>query len=65
MRIVVDTMPKNASDCLFARYSDSGIMCCTLKRNISCPLESNLKCENLLPMNGVEFIVKQQVKYGR
>lgn len=65
MRIIVDTMPKKASDCLFAKRSESGIMHCGLRGYVCCQLESNSKCENLLPMNGLEFIIGQQVKHGR
>ncbi len=65
MKIVVDTMPRKASDCLFAEYGESGIMHCGLKGYICCQLESNSKCEHLMPMNGAEFIISQKVKYGR
>ena len=48
MRVIVDKMPKKASECLFAEYSESGIMHCRLKGYVCCQLESNSKCENLL-----------------
>lgn len=65
MRIVVDTMPKKSSDCLFAKYGESGIIHCGLKGYVCCQLESNSKCEHLIPMNGMKFISKQQAIYGR
>lgn len=65
MKVVVDTMPKKASDCLFAKYGESGILHCGLRGYVCCQLESNSKCEHLLPMNGMEFIIGQQARCGR
>lgn len=64
MKIVVDTMPKKSSDCIFSEYE--GFELCKLKRCPSdlCDLSLNEPCKQLLPMNGMEFIVNQ-MKYGR
>lgn len=63
MRIVVDTMPEKARDCILSEY-DCGCMRCKLTKGAICALEHNEKCEKLLPMDGAEFIINQ-MKYGK
>ena len=63
MKIVVDTIPEKAGDCILSEY-DCGCMRCKLTKGAICALECNQKCERLLPMNEMEF-KKNQMKYGK
>ena len=65
MKIIVDEIPNTASECLFAEYGESGIMHCRLKGYVCCQLESNSKCENLLPLNNTKIIINNAIKYAR
>lgn len=47
MKVVVDEMPKKASDCIFSKY-EYGYMECDLSEGARCPLEYNQKCDRLL-----------------
>lgn len=54
MKVLVDEIPKRASDCIFSEYEFECVYReCKLTEGALCSLEYGEECEKLLPMNSV------------
>lgn len=67
MRLIVDEMPKKASDCMFSFY-DNGYMCCNLCKSDfddNCKLDYNQECQYLYPLSWFEVDVPGDFLSGK
>lgn len=63
MKIMVDSVPQNVSECIFSDYGEC-YMRCKLDDTV-CNLEHNMKCDKLIGLNGISVTVPNQIKLGK
>lgn len=53
MKIIVDKIPDNATDCLFSEYAGTGLCYCKLDRD-NYPLCWNHECDKLIEVREIQ-----------